>query len=1556
MRGFGLKRVGVIVLSLAAVVSPGTAAAQGCLSQRGAEGFGPYNQGINDVAVRDQYVVAADRYGVTIYDISNPVDPVRIAEVQLPAPAISVTVEGTVAWVADGDAGLMRIDISDPTNPHITNTVWSSSTLGTAMDVAVSGDWAFVADGGNGLAVVDVSAQNFWVRALEYTCGTALDVALAGNGIAVIANGGDGLAVYDVSDPTTPSWLASVPLAGTAVDVAVSGDFVWVALTTGGVQVVDLSDPASPVLRGAVGTGGPASRVILPGGAFGYVADGDGGLAILAVGDPDAPTVMGSVATPGGAWGVAVSGGLGFVAGAEQGLRVVDVNDPRAPQEIGAYDMVAGQAFSVAVEPGDFACVADGTLGFLTVDISDPANPSWVGYHDVPGVALDVALHGTTALVAAAEEGLQLLSVADPTNIGFFSEFTTEGPAYAVALVGDLAVVAEGSSGIELVDVSDPAHPVRTGLLDTTGFALDIATLGGTLVAVADWNEGVQVVETSGTGAPYVVGHSATANPALGLAASPGRTLWVRESGEVSEILDLDDPAHPAFEATVPGEATSVTFLDDLAVVGMASGRYATFPSLEVWDLSTPGEPVFRLGTSIYGIAYGVAADPVTGAIVVAEDSTLDLLATACPTCDRVTVSVPASPMLTGGQTGTVTVRVEDLVFRAMPGLAVSGTTTLGSLSGFSDLGDGRYTATLTTGSGAGTAELSIRVDSPDGSAQCNGAAEVEIACAAGGVDAPSGLHAAVLGDDAIRITWTPPPGSHGAAVHRGSARIADVPDGVSSFTDAGLSPDTEYCYRVAALGSCGGEGPLGGPVCGRTTGVARRCPAPADTCFLDGNMVYPYTVSLWRGIVCAARIGGIGTWDATDPFHPVPIGLWESDEGVVEFASDGGGLLFVADGFNGLAVVDVSAPAAPRTVGRLHGLGWAYRAGLSGTTAYLVTMHLDDSESVLLAIDVSDPADPRLLGSVPVESSVDSTIAASGGLVALATWHDQLEIFDVSDPANIAHAASFPLWGEAWAVAISGDTVFVGQDNDWLRVLDVSDPTRPRSLARIPAHHSFRLAVVGGLLYSAAGSHGVEIFDVSDRRNPVLRGTIPANGGRAGGVAVEGRVAVVTHPEVGLQMADVSDPSAPWVTGTWDARGRAAGVAVTGTLACVADRTSLKTVDAADPFDLRFLGSVDLPAMGTAIDASGDYASVAVSEQGLQIVNLLDPANPFLAGRFQTASPAVDVAVSGDLAFVAVEGGGIEIVDIEDEFDPSLVSSTSSPSAPSAVAVAGDLVFVGGNGGIEIIDVQDPSNPYTAGSIDIGRPADLAVAGDLLLTVQAGTEGLSIIDVSDPANPRLLGGTLPFDLDLRSILGIDGTNLYAAGSMGFFRIDVADPADPRVVWQEYYDWFAHGALLGSALLVQDEGPLKAYTLTCRAPEPGFVWSSCGLEVAFNDRTRYGPDGWSWSFGDGGTSTESDPVHRFPGYGTWTVTLTVSGASGSATTSRLVRVGPDVNHDGAVDGLDVADLLAEIYDTDGVLPRDAVGGAHLGDPCYDLTVDGRIGAGDVSVVIGSRDP
>ena len=85
-------------------------------------------------------------------------------------------------------------------------------------------------------------------------------------------------------------------------------------------------------------------------------------------------------------------------------------------------------------------------------------------------------------------------------------------------------------------------------------------------------------------------------------------------------------------------------------------------------------------------------------------------------------------------------------------------------------------------------------------------------------------------------------------------------------------------------------------------------------------------------------------------------------------------------------------------------------------------------------------------------------------------------------------------------------------------------------------------------------------------------------------------------------------------------------------------------------------------------------------------------------------------------------------------------------------------------------------------------------------------------------------------------------------------------------------------------------GNTDAYPLVKPRPVASFTAAptigTAPLSVQFTDTSTGSPTSWSWSFGDGYTSTSRNPVHTYYADGTYTVSLTVSNAAGSTTTTR----------------------------------------------------------------------
>src|SRR5262245_23461934 len=86
------------------------------------------------------------------------------------------------------------------------------------------------------------------------TGGSALGVALSGR-YCYVANFQNGMRIYDVSDPSHPTYLSQVMPDGNVNAVAVKDNYCYLANGQMGLRIYDVSDPQNPTEVGHTNNG-----------------------------------------------------------------------------------------------------------------------------------------------------------------------------------------------------------------------------------------------------------------------------------------------------------------------------------------------------------------------------------------------------------------------------------------------------------------------------------------------------------------------------------------------------------------------------------------------------------------------------------------------------------------------------------------------------------------------------------------------------------------------------------------------------------------------------------------------------------------------------------------------------------------------------------------------------------------------------------------------------------------------------------------------------------------------------------------------------------------------------------------------------------------------------------------------------------------------------------------------------------------------------------------------------------------------------------------------------
>ncbi len=413
-------------------------------------------------------------------------------------------------------------------------------------------------------------------------------------------------------------------------------------------------------------------------------------------------------------------------------------------------------------------------------------------------------------------------------------------------------------------------------------------------------------------------------------------------------------------------------------------------------------------------------------------------------------------------------------------------------------------------------------------------------------------------------------------------------------------------------------------------------------------------------------------------------------------------------------------------------------------------------------------------------------TIATHGNIAFYNKYHI-LEIADISNPKNIKIISRLRTLERITAIAWEHDKLYIANWGRGVRVIDVSDLENPVILGSHEVPASLReISVVDGIIYVAASTNGLQIFDATDPTDIKLLSSFPVER-ESTRIASDGKRAYLTEFNK-LHVFDVSDPRNPKELSVYDSSPSEIKnlIIENDTLYTAQDFGTLHILDATDPTNLKEITKFDTKGRSWQIKKKGNTLYIA-DEFKLSIIDVTDLDDIQMTGEyFGNFLAMYDFDFLGDLIVTLDFNRGLSVINPKNPKGPILEGFLETYGNANCIARFGDYAYIGNFVGLDtsavrIINIKDKELPYEVNTIWRAHRAPLhLVVRDSLLYMADAFEGFKIFELDDPVHPKLLS-QFASGVDNKRISFHDTLALVATYP-GFIIINIKDPANIKVI------------------------------------------------------------------------------------------------------------------------------------------------------------------------------
>ena len=295
-----------------------------------------------------------------------------------------------------------------------------------------------------------------------------------------------------------------------------------------------------------------------------------------------------------------------------------------------------------------------------------------------------------------------------------------------------------------------------------------------------------------------------------------------------------------------------------------------------------------------------------------------------------------------------------------------------------------------------------------------------------------------------------------------------------------------------------------------------------------------------------AGQQGGLVIADISDKNRPKIIARQRTVGTTVDVVRNEN-RVYLANGLDGLQIVDVTNLHQPKWVEHFKGSGKPTDFCVENEKIYVTT------ESSLKVINKQNEA-------IHLDIEVGISVSAKDDHAYVAVGKSGIIVYDLRNLQRPIEITRIPTPLPAINIQINEDLLYICAGD--IIILDISSPQNIRRIGKIRmSGTAYRLAFEDDLVYVAALTDGVRVFNVLNPANPR-----PISGyqmdGNALGVAVKSNKAYILDSDIGVRVVDFSNLGQPTDIITYETEKLPVAVAVRGDYVYVLDQKSIALID----------------------------------------------------------------------------------------------------------------------------------------------------------------------------------------------------------------------------------------------------------------------------------------------------------------------------------------------------------------------------------------------------------